>query len=85
VIGLTWTQALGGAFFTKIALIVERQIFNPSSRYNRPPATLPFGHWCEPHQWPTNRFEMSMNRVSSARAVRVPFESCLFTRLGDKT
>jgi hypothetical protein len=85
VIGLASTQAPACVFFTKIALIVQRQIFNPSSRYNRPPATLPFGHWVWAPSMASNGFEMSMNRVSSARAVCVLFESCLFTRLGDKT
>jgi hypothetical protein len=75
----------GRAFFNKIALIVRRQIFYRSSRYNRPPATVPFGAVLKPNPRSIYGFEISMNSVPSARAVCVLFEICLLTRLGDKT
>jgi hypothetical protein len=75
----------GRAFFNKIALIVRRQIFYRSSRYNRPPATVPFVTVLKPNPRSIYGFEISMNSVPSARAVCVLFEICLLTRLGDKT
>jgi hypothetical protein len=79
------TLAHGRTFFNKIALIVRRQIFYRSSRYNRPPATVPFGAVLKPNPRSNYGFEISMNSVPSARAVCVLFEICLLSRLGDKT
>ena len=39
----------GRAFFVLSALMRERQIFQRSSRYNRPPAAVPFGVAFEPN------------------------------------
>jgi hypothetical protein len=82
-----WLSGLahGRAFINKIALIVRRQIFHRSSRYNRPPATVPFGAVLKPDPRSNYGFEISMNSVPSVRAVCVLFENCLLTRLGDKT